>query len=268
MTRSAYLRVYQPLSAFPAEERDAWLANVEDKQQLEAAESRRWLLHASLPSIQASIGPKEGAFLRRVDGEVLVCPWRTQLRMLAGLLAFRGSIPDEVAEAFVPAEQATRAARDLDRLENDHPDVRSHIIHANWHVPLRWFAAFDDSERILTEDKHGLRVRYETKLSHAAARLERALKILEGSWIDDSVTEAVRELSGWLGEFYEEGLVELDYGSVARTFDDEELLEDHSALEVWSCLEALEAGDLVRAGKKFAEVSERWSEVRVSEVVN
>lgn len=206
--------------------------------------------------------------MRQVDGEVLVCPWRTQLRMLAGLLAFRGSIPDEVADAFVPAEQASKAAHDLERLESDHPDVRSHIVHANWHVPLRWFAAFDDSERILTEDKQGLRVRYETKLSDAAARLERALKILEGSWIDDGVTDAVRELAGWLGEFYEEGLVELDYGSVARTFDDEELLEDRSSQEVWACLEALEAGDLVRAGKKFAQLSERWTEVRVSEVVN
>ena len=268
MTRSAYLRVYQPLSAFPAEEREAWLADVEKKQQLEAVDSRRWLLYSSLPSAEASIGPNEGAFMRQVDGEILVCPWRTQLRMLAGLLAFRGSVPDEVADAFVPPEQASKAAIDLEQLESDHPDVRSHIVHANWHVPLRWFAAFDDSERILTEDKHGLRVRYETKLSDAAARLERALKILEGSWIDDGVTDAVRELAGWLGEFYEEGVVELDYGSVARTFEDEELLEDRSSQEVWACLEALEAGDLVRAGKKFAQLSERWTEVRVSEVVN
>ena len=268
MTRTAYLRVYQPLSAFPAEERDGWLANVEEKEHLEAAEARRWLLYSALPSTDVVPGPQEGAFLRRVDGEVLVCPWRTQLRMLAGLLAFRGSVPDEVAEAFVPEAQASRAARALDRLESDHPEVRSHIIHANWHVPLRWFAAFDDSERILTEDKHGLRVRYETKLSDAASRLERALKILEGSWIDDAVTDAVRELAAWLGEFYEEGLLELDYGSVARTFEDEELLEDHSSTQVWACLEALEAGDLVRAGKTFAQVSERWTEVRVSEVVN
>ena len=125
--------------------------------------------------------------------------------MLAGLLAFRDSVPEEVAEAFVPEEEARRAASELAQLDEDHPEVRSHILHANWHVPLRWFAAFDDSERILTEDKEGLRIRYESTLSTAAARLERALEILEGSWIDESVTEAVRELLEWLADFPEDG---------------------------------------------------------------
>jgi hypothetical protein len=153
-------------------------------------------------------------------------------------------------------------------LGEEHPEVRSHILHANWHVPLRWFAAFDDAERILTEDKEGLRVRYETTLSEGRARLERARAVLEGSLIDESVTEAVRELLEWLGAFPEEGLLELDYGSVAGTFSHEELLEDRSAAQVETCIEALAGGDVVRAGRTFSELTDRWTEVRSLEVLN
>jgi len=188
--------------------------------------------------------------------------------MLAGLLAFRNSIPEEVAEAFVPEEEARRAAHELAALGEQHPDVKSHILHANWHVPLRWFAAFDDSERILTEDKDGLRIRYETRLQEATLRLRNALTVLENSFIDDSVTSAVRELLEWLEEFRSDGLLELDYASVASMFGDEDLLEDRSAGEVATCIEALEAGDVVKAGRLFSTLTDRWTEVRAQEVIN
>ncbi|HEU4480566.1 MAG TPA: hypothetical protein VFS18_01650 [Actinomycetota bacterium] len=269
MTRTAYLRVYQPLTALAGreEEVDAWLSEDEDKSR-EAGASRRWLIGAAFPSIEPLPGPIEGAFVRKIEDETYVCPWRTRLRMLAGLLAFRQSVPDEVAEAFVSEDEAHQAARELSQLERDHPEIRSHILHANWHVPLRWFVGFDDAERILTEDKHGLRVRYEASLNDARSRLRRAIKILESSWIDDSVVGAVRELAGWLGEFEEDGLLELDYGSVAAIFPDDELVEDRSAAAVWSCLASLERGDVIRAGRIFTELTERWTEVRAREVVN
>lgn len=268
MTRTAYLRVYQPLSEsqglVPPE------SDLSEEQQdvQEAPAARRWLLRDDLPPLEPLASAAEGAFVRRIGDQVLICPWRTRLRMLAGLLAFRGSVPDEVADAFVGETHAQKAAYELARLEETHPEVRNHIIHANWHVPLRWFACFGENERILTEDRHGLRVRYETSLSDAKARLSRALRILETSWIDETVTTAVRELREWLGEFPDEGLVELDYASVAGLFSHDELLEDESATEVWGCLDALEEGDVVRAGRMFAELTERWTEIRALEVVN
>jgi hypothetical protein len=188
--------------------------------------------------------------------------------MLAGLLAFRNSVPEEVAEAFVPEEEARRAAHELSMLGEQHPNVKSHILHSNWHVPLRWFAAFEDSERILTEDKDGLRIRYETRLQDGLARLRAALTILENSWVDDSVTAAVRELLEWLEEFRTDGLLELDYASVASMFGDEDLLEDRSAGEVATCLEALESGDVLKAGRLFSTLTDRWTEVRAQEVIN
>ena len=267
MIRTSYLRVYQPLASFSEEERSRWGDLLERSGAEQSRLPHRWLIACSLPAADVT-GSAEGAFTRRIDGGVLVCPWRTRLRMLAGLLAFRGSLPEEVADAFVPEVEARRAAHELAVLGEEHPEVRSHILHANWHVPLRWFAAFDDSERILTEDKEGLRVRYETPLSDGRARLERARTILEGSLIDESVTEAVRELVEWLGAFPEDGLLELDYGSVAATFSHEELLEDRSAAQVATCLDALAAGDVVRAGRTFSDLTDRWTEVRSLEVLN
>lgn len=266
--KTAYLRVYQPVDAFDARERGHWLAAVADGEVRDATASKSWLLSAALPDNPPLVGGPQGAFVRKSGDKVLVCPWRTRLRMLAGLLAFRSSIPEEIADAFVPEATARLAAHELAELGEEHPDVKSHILHANWHVPLRWFAAFDDSERILTEDKDGLRVRYETKLQDGRTRLERTLSVLENSWIDDTVTGAIRELLEWLDEFDGEGLLELDYASVASMFNDEELVEDRSAGEVSACIDALEAEDVVRAGRLFGTLTERWTEVRANEVVN
>lgn len=226
---------------------------------------RRWLISAALPVVAPG---GDGAFVRDVRGTVYVCPFRTRLRMLAGLLAFRSSIPEEVAEAFVPEDLARRAAAELEDLGESRPDVRSHILHANWHVPLRWFAAFEGTDRILTEDTGGLRIRYETRLGEATTRLGRALSILESSWIDDAVVAALRELLEWLNDFDEEGILELDYASVAGMFEDDELAEDRSAEEVWTCLEALDAGDVALASRIFGDLSDKWTEMRAREVVN
>ncbi len=268
MIRTAYLRVYQPIDSFSEQEKKRWKAYSEDGDDVAASGLRSWLVSAALPGAGLATRLTEGCFVRRIDERVFVCPWRTRLRMLAGLLAFRGSVPEEVADAFVPRAQAERAARELAAMGESEPEIRSHILHANWHVPLRWFVAFDPSERVLVEDRRGLRVRYEAALPDAQRRLSRALEILEASAIDGGVVEAVRELGGWLEEFPGEGIVELDYAGVSTAFAEDDLVNDQSAAEVWTCLQALASGDLQRAAETFEALSERWTEIRSFEVVN
>jgi hypothetical protein len=190
------------------------------------------------------------------------------LRALAGLLAFRESVPQEVAEAFVPAHEAERAAQELAVLDERYPDIRSHIIHANWHVPLRWFVAFDPSERILVEDGQGLRIRYDTSVEDAMGRLGQVASVLEKSWLDEGVLVAVKDLTAWLGDFAEDALLELDYGTVAGVFDEDELLEENCAAEVWSCVAAVGSGDGAAAGRAFEDLSNRWAAVKAHEVMN
>jgi hypothetical protein len=267
MVRTSFLRVYQPVEAFSAEDAQRWLDDAPPEQP-EARVGRSWLVSGQLPGANDAYSVADGAFVRRIDDKVFVCPWRTRLRMLVGLLAFRGTLPEEVADAFVDDDVARRAARELAEISDNHPEVRSHILHANWHVPLRWFAGFDPAERILTEDRNGLRIRYETTLAKARERLERAVDILDMSWLDDSVALALRELMEWICDFPSEGLLELDYGSVAAMFEDEDLVDDRSAEEVWSCLDALQIGDADRAGRTFGQLSDRWATARAHEAMN
>lgn len=263
MTRTSYLRVYQPLEAFGAAERERWLHPASDPP-LPPPVAAGWLLSARLPENSWA----DGAYLRDVNGSVYVCPWRTRLRMLVALLAFRGTVPEEVADAFVPEIEARRAAQELASFEDSDSTMRVHILHANWHVPLRWFVAFEGCERILTEDREGLRVRYEGRVGAARRRLAQALSALESSWAEDDLAPAIRELLSWLEGFHSDGVLELDYGSVARLFADDELVDDHSATEVWACLEGVSVGDSVRSIRVFAELTEKWAAARGRERIN
>jgi hypothetical protein len=263
---TSYLRVYLPDSHFSEEDKARWAARSEDPVPTGMPSAQRWLVRATLPT--GDWTSAEGCFRRELNGAVYLCPWRLRLRVLTALLAFRGSVPEEVADAFVPTDQAEGAARELASLGEDEPETRSHILHANWHVPLRWFACFEDSERILTEDRSGLRVRYETVLSKAVIRLEKAKGTLETSLMDEGVVEAVAELGAWLEQFPSEGLLELDYAGVASMFEADDLVDDRSAAEVAICLEALESGDLARAGSTFESLTDRWSRLRAREAAN
>lgn len=267
MAITAFLRAYEPVSAFPSEEADRWLAQEEAARG--ADDAQRWVLLSALPSPDATASGEGAIVVKGGDGGVLICPRRTRLRMLAGLIAFRNSLPDEVAEAFVPEEEARRAAHELANLGDSQPRLRSHILHANWHVPLRWFTAFDDSERVLTEDHDGLRIRYETTIAAAKLRLSRAIGILEEAGIaEDGVIDAVRELGEWVQDFDDEGMLELDYGSVASIFDPDDLVDDRCSKLIWECLDALDVDDMDKASKIFETLSERWGAARAREVVN
>ena len=268
MIRTAYLRIYEPASSFSEEDRARWLTNQGELDGGEQPHYRAWLVTGRLPEDEAGYGATEGAFVREVDGAFYLCPWRTRLRMLSGLLAFRDSVPEEVADAFVPESEARRAAQELAALDERFPEIRSHILHANWHVPLRWFVAFDASERVLVEDRRGLRIRYQTRTAEAQARLSHVVGVLEESWMDDGVVLALKELSTWLEGFSPEGLLELDYGSVAGMFDHDELVEDQCAADVAACVDALGAGDGPRAGQLFGDLTDKWASVRAHEIVN
>lgn len=267
MVNTAYLRVYQPAEAFVQEDVERWVnAPHPEGAPSERLVSRRWLVSAALP--EAGVWKTEGAFVRRVEGRIFLCPWRTRLRMLTSLLAFRQSIPEEVAEAFVPEVETRRATQELKALRRSDRGLQSHIVHSNWHVPLRWFVAFDDCERVLLEDKDGLRIRYETTLNLANARLRHASGVLAATGLEEGIGEAVGQLLEWLQTFGDEGLLELDYASVAGSFPADDLVDDRSAADVWACLDALEQHDLARAGRIFVGLVDRWNDARVREAVN
>lgn len=263
MTRTSYLRVYLPEDQFSDAERDSWRGGADPTDVSAAQPSRGWAVRVAL-SARVPDSLLEGAFVRRRGGVTLVCPWRLRLRMLTGLLTFRESLPGEIADAFVPTDSALEATRQLSSLGAR----RSHILHANWHVPLHWFVPFSDTDRVLCEDAAGLRIRYETSLSEARSRTAGALSVLEETLLDNGVIDPCRELMSWLEQWESDGLLELDYSSVALGFSDEAIVDDHSAAEVEDCLDALAASDLFRAAGTFEDLMERWAGARAAEAAN
>jgi hypothetical protein len=269
---AAYLRVYQALAAFSPAERAEWAAYVESGDALPSGllvgrEEERALARALGLSVPSE---REHALVQRVGQTVYVCPLRTELRTLQSLLAFHGSLPMEVADAFVSSGEVARAASTLERLQRERPASRNHIRLAVWYVPLPWFALFDAAERKLAApgaDRPAL-LTYQTTMVKAQARVSRALRVLQEVMEDGEVVAAVEELRDWLYGFDADSLVQLDYGGLARVLPYAELAEDRSAAEVWEALEALEEGDLERSSAHYGALTERWAALRGRESSN
>ncbi len=207
----------------------------------------------------------DDAFAVEWRGSTYVCPRFPRLRMLEGVLAFNKTYP---GEPLVPPDAVRDAADELARLRSDRPSARSHILSSPWHVPLRWFAAFDPDDKDLYDGLFGVAIRYRTVLGAAAERIRRSVRILEDAGFEDHLIAQVQDLERWLGAFEGDALLELDYATVATLFSDTDLVLDDSAAEVGSSLAALAAGDFEQAGTYYAAVASRWAPVQALAYVN
>jgi hypothetical protein len=255
VSRSAYFRLYVPQDAV-----DGY------REHLGAASQSRVLTLGEYGIWHESV--RDDAFVIDFEGSRYVCPRHPRLRMLEGLLAFRNAYDGPIAQVLVPEEVAVRAASELERMQSRMPGVRSHILTSAFFVPLRWFAAFDASERLIAEGERGFSVKYRTRRVKAIARLIRAARVLETAGFDDTIVDQIGDLFHWMEPFPDDAVVELDYGEVALLFDDAELVLDESAAEVGASLDALERGDLEQAGEHYAVAISRWAHAQSLLYVN
>jgi hypothetical protein len=150
---AAYLRVYEPLSAFSEPERSRWAAYAAAPQrrgstlEAEHADALRRLI--AVPPIVAPARESGAAYVRRADGVVYICPWQTRLRSWLALERLRASLPPALTDSFVPRRIADGAAADFARWHAHATSLRTHILTATWHVPLAWFVPFGPPERWL-----------------------------------------------------------------------------------------------------------------------
>jgi hypothetical protein len=198
----------------------------------------------------------DGFLMADWNDRTYACPRLPRIRVLEGLLAFRNSYPGLTAELLIPEEIAERAAAELSSFRDQVPDLRSHILTSPWHVPLRWFAAFEPDERMFLD---GPRVLYRTDISRADDRLGRVLGVLRQSGFQDQVIDQVQELESWVGSFPADGMLELDYGGVVELFSEGELALDESAADIQASITALEYGNLDEAGDHYARAAARWA---------
>ncbi|WP_184970326.1 hypothetical protein [Nonomuraea endophytica] len=284
---AAYLRVYEPLTAFSESERKVWAEYAESRDrprranalQAEHGESVRRLL--GMPPNPAPAQESPNAYLRRVEDRLYVCPWQTRLRSWLAFSRLRGTIPVKMMDRLVPKTIAEQTADDFDRFKRTGGSsvLRTHIRTTTWHVPPAWFIPFDGNERWLvlgsTPPKGqdlttttGRNLIYVTSMAQARRRSAKALQVLRKHLGDVAAGLDVEDVARWLEEFHPHSLVELDYGGLVHLMDDDALQADQSVAELSAALSGLDTGQEELAFAMYQRVILRWKSMQLLESAN
>lgn len=273
---AAYLRVYEPVTAFPEPERAAWASYASDESR--RAETRAGRLVAeqreslagvlSVPPRPVPAEEERAAFLLEVDSVVHVCPVQVRLRSWVALGQFRDSLPATVLHAFVPPLSLERAEEDHARWGGDEAGSALRILTATWSVPIQWFVPFAAADRLVDLNGSHPAVVHRTRMSAARRRVARALRTLRESVGEVDIADEVEQLGRWLEEFHARSWLELDYAGLARLLGPEGVQADTSVADVAAAVAALAADDPDQALARYAQVAARWAAVQALERAN
>jgi len=173
---AAFLRVYEPLAAFPEPERAYWQGYAAELRRgaapgtpgagapaAESAASGGPAAHAAPGALDEQRGrladligvpptavPEQesrDAFVHEADGVLRLCPWRTRLRSWLALEELKRELPEQLLDAALPPVVRAQAEADWQRWRQDHPDARPWILTSTWHVPVRWLLLFGEEDR-------------------------------------------------------------------------------------------------------------------------
>ncbi|MER5947628.1 hypothetical protein ABT127_16340 [Streptomyces sp. NPDC001904] len=281
---AAYLRVYEPLAAFPQPERGHWERYARrDRRPSYQDELRRSLADlVPTPPVAVPVHESDDAFVIEVEGVLCVCPWRTRLRGWQALGGLAEQLPDPVLDAVLPPVVRRQAAADYERWLERNPDARPWIRTSIWQVPLNWFVLVADEEREYApkgggsgeggeggegcpEDPY---LRYRTPMVQARRRVARGLRALRDAMDEGPLIDGLVDVGRWLEEFHPRSYVELDYGGLVHALPAGLLDEDHSAADVAEGIAALRSGDGDGAGEVYLRLVERWRAVRDRQFAN
>ncbi|MFD4786212.1 hypothetical protein ACFWN1_03850 [Streptomyces sp. NPDC058459] len=263
---AAYLRVYEPLAAFPEPERDHWARYARRPDRPTYQDELRRSLADLLPTppVPVPVHESADAFVLERDGVVCVCPWRTRLRGWQALAGLGEELPTPVLEAVLPPLVRDQAAQDFERWLERNPGARPWIRSATWQIPLNWFVLVADEERRF-EPRSGATpamLRYRTPMVQARRRVARALRTLRDTVGESPLIDGVLDVGRWLEEFHPRSVVELDYGGLVHAVPAGTLAEDHSAADVAAGIDALRRGDESAASRAYGRLAARWRSVR------
>ncbi|QEV18927.1 hypothetical protein [Streptomyces alboniger] len=275
---ASYLRVYEPLAAFPEPERDHWARYARRPERPSYQDELRRSLADLVPTppVPVPVHESSDAFVLETDGVLCVCPWRTRLRGWQAMGELSGQLPAPVLDAVLPPVLRRQTTADYEQWLARNPDARPWIRTSTWQVPLHWFVLVSDEERSYDRGDRGDRaapgappvLRYRTPMVEARRRVARGLKTLRDALDEAPLIEGLVDVGRWLEEFHPRSLVELDYGGLVHAVSADELDEDHSAADVAEGIEALRAGDGEGAGEAYARLVERWRAVRHLQFAN
>ncbi|HEY7596349.1 MAG TPA: hypothetical protein VH969_24600 [Actinophytocola sp.] len=290
----AYLRVYEPLSAFEEpvvkrlrealeigqldyatvgeRERDMWLrSQLSQPPTLLPGElangdpSPRALREilvldpAEVPVEAATVGPGP-----------LVCPLDVRARAAAALVGFLTSSHPALRDAALSASLESVREKAADVL-SELPGGAVHIVSTTWTVPLPWFTIVDPAQRhieVATRTDARRQVCWRVAMADARRRVAKAHSLAERVLGDQGPTKVLEDTGRWLEHFHPHSAVELDYGGLVQLLDDEELVEDTSAADVNAIVTALEQEDVEEIASRFERLRDFWGDLAVRERFN
>ena len=258
----ASLRIFEPLSAFPAADRLRWqeLDSNEDTRAAEHALALRRLIAPESPALRP-----DGVHILEHDGERFIAPWSTAPRCWSALEDFKESLPTSAIPLFIPPALEEVITSGMESVEDRVP----HILTETWMVPPRWLALFIPEER---ERGYRKGVAYSvarTTISKALERCNNSHEIVLQSFGEGVVEQEIEELIEWLELFHPLSMVELDYGGLAHYLDGTLKLDglagiedDGSIEDVIFSLAGLASGDGAIAGEGYNRLVSRWRPVQ------
>ncbi|GGJ43218.1 hypothetical protein [Streptomyces brasiliensis] len=266
---ATYLRVYEPLAAFPEPERGHWARYARRPDRPSYQDELRRSLADLLPTppVPVPVHESSDAFVLDVEGVVCVCPWRTRLRGWQALGDLAEEFAPPLLDAVLPPVVRRQATQDYERWLVRNPDARPWIRTATWQVPLNWFVLVSDEEREYVKGssdpgEEPSVLRYRTPMVQARRRVARGLRALKDAIEEGPLIDGLVDVGRWLEEFHPRSQVELDYGGLVHAVPADELEGDHSAADVAEGIDALRRGDGAAAGEAYGRLVERWRSVR------
>jgi hypothetical protein len=285
MTYAAYLRIYEPVSAFHEPDRSRWAAYAasparprrRDSLLAEHADALRRAIAA--PQVVVPEQESEHAYVRRAEGTTYVCPWQTRLRCLLsyGQMQSDDGAPSPGTGPASDDEQARAALTRFGEAGPRGPSARLHILASVWTVPLPWFVPFAATERWLSLGAGPGRASvaatasatralvYTAPISRARRRVARGLATLRhlpaGSgdlaW-EARAGDVLAEVGRWLEDFHPYSLVELDYGGLVYLASDDALCGDQSVAEIRAAIDGVARGERELAVAMYMRAHSRW----------
>lgn len=214
----------------------------------------------STPPAAAPAGPSAAAYLLTAGRHRFWCPADERHRCWEALRAARED-GGKLLEAAFPAHVLDEAAADYERWSAAHPDVVPHVRASAWHVPIRWFAAFDPTERVVEREPEPSVV-YRTTMVDARRRLSRSHALLRRKAPRDRLTGAVRDLGVWVNEFHPRSVLELDYGGLVELLGIDDVADDPSVASMTAVVAALGDGRGTDAWARYRTLVDRWRRVQ------
>jgi hypothetical protein len=288
----AYLRVYEPLSAFDAALTDRLRERIESSPLSRSAVGERerdlWLrsqlasparlLPGELPDGSAAPNaPLDALVLDPADvpsGEnatvgpgPLICPLDLRPRSAAALAGFLSTTGVVLREA-VFGESGDRMRGHATDVMAEAESGAVHMVSSTWTVPLPWFALVDPATRVVAREGDTREVYWRSAMADVRRRAAHAYAVTKEALGENGPTAVLRDTGRWLEHFHPHSAVELDYGGLAMLLEDEALESDTSAEDVHAIVEAMESGDAEEIATRYEKLRDFWGDLAAHERFN